>query len=110
MYNYYIEVDERNRVMYVCTDACIVPAPTAIRIGEGDNPNFNVNGVTSSNYRTRDDDRLPRYLWVNGEFVSRSSTDIDADRPVIPDEPTAYDRLEAQVAYTAMMTDTLLEE
>lgn len=30
-------------------------------------------------------------------------------RPVEPREPTEADRLEAQVTYTAMMTDTLLE-
>lgn len=31
------------------------------------------------------------------------------ERPVQPQEPTDADRLEAQVTYTAMMTDTLLE-
>lgn len=35
------------------------------------------------------------------------------EKPVIPDpetEPTQLDTIEAQVTYTAMMTDTLLEE
>ena len=34
---------------------------------------------------------------------------IIEDIPDEPQEPTQFDRVEAQVAYTAMMTDTLLE-
>ena len=54
-------------------------------------------------------DELPEgnitdYLFVNGEFVYDPI-------PVKPDveEPTQLDMIEAQVTYTAMMTDTLLE-
>ena len=39
----------------------------------------------------------------NGEYAIE-------DIPDEPQEPTQLDRVEAQVAYTAMMTDTLLEE
>ena len=46
------------------------------------------------------------YLFVNGEYVYEP---IPTPEPPEP-EPTDYDRLEAQVTYTAMMTDTLLEE
>ena len=45
------------------------------------------------------------YLFVNGEYVLDPVPDPEPPTP----EPTDFDRLEAQVTYTAMMTDTLLE-
>lgn len=46
------------------------------------------------------------YLFVNGEYLFDPVPKPEPPEP----EPTDYDRLEAQVTYTAMMTDTLLEE
>lgn len=34
----------------------------------------------------------------------------EAEHPIIPDPPTDLERVEAQALYTALMTDTLLEE
>ena len=52
-----------------------------------------------------------RYKLVDGEAVECTAEEItaqeDANRK--PAEPTQLDRVEAQLAYTAMMTDTLLE-
>ena len=47
---------------------------------------------------------LPDYQYINGEFVYDPL-------PVIEPEatPSQLDIIEAQVTYTAMMTDTLLE-
>lgn len=54
---------------------------------------------------------IPLYKYKNGEIVSRSEEEIAADVAAIPAPgPTAAERLEAQVTYTAMMTDTLIEE
>lgn len=44
------------------------------------------------------------YLYVDGEFVYSPILDEE-----IEELPTKLDRIEAQVTYTAMMTDTLLE-
>lgn len=44
------------------------------------------------------------YRYVDGEFLH----DPLAVQPVV-EQPTQLDRIEAQVTYTAMMTDTLLE-
>ena len=44
------------------------------------------------------------YLYVDGEFVHDPLPE-----PEVVEEPTQMDRIEAQVTYTAMMTDTLLE-
>lgn len=45
------------------------------------------------------------YLYVDGEYVHDPLPE-----PEVPEEqPTQLDMVEAQVLYTAMMTDTLLE-
>ena len=41
--------------------------------------------------------------------IPEPSVPVPAPNPV-PDEPSQLDRVEAQAVYTAMMTDTLLEE
>lgn len=48
--------------------------------------------------------KITEYKYINGNFVYDPI-------PVEPveEEPTQLDRIEAQVTYTAMMTDTLLE-
>ena len=48
---------------------------------------------------------LSDYRYQDGEFVYDP---LPKPSPV-PEEPTQLDRVEAQVTYTAMMTDTLLE-
>lgn len=56
-------------------------------------------------------DGIPRYRWDGTQAVERSAEEIEADRAAIPaPAPTQLDRIEAQTTYTAMMTDTLLEE
>jgi len=55
---------------------------------------------------TLPDGNIIDYRLVNGEYVYDPVTTPEPPTP----EPTDFDRLEAQVTYTAMMTDTLLEE
>ena len=50
----------------------------------------------------------------NGKIITRDMTpeeeaEYNNSIPNIPQEPTQEDRIEAQVLYTALMTDTLLE-
>ena len=48
---------------------------------------------------------LPDYIYRDGKFIYEPL-------PVeeVEEKPSQLDRIEAQVTYTAMMTDTLLEE
>lgn len=49
------------------------------------------------------------YKFVEGKVIEVA----EADKPTIKEpeqQPTAQDKIEAQVMYTALMTDTLLEE
>ena len=48
---------------------------------------------------------LSDYRYQDGDFVYDPSPEPEP----VKEEPTQLDRVEAQVVYTAMMTDTLLE-
>ena len=50
------------------------------------------------------DDNVSDYIYKDGEFVHEP---LPKNEP--QEEPTQLDRIEAQIAYTALMTDTLLE-
>ena len=52
-----------------------------------------------------------RYKLVDGKAAECTAEEIEAQElaNVQPAKPTQFDVIEAQVAYTAMMTDTLLE-
>ena len=51
------------------------------------------------------DGNLSDYRWQDGVFVLEPLTEPEPE----PETPSQLDRVEAQVTYTAMMTDTLLE-
>lgn len=51
---------------------------------------------------------LCRYKWTGTEIVERTTEEIEDDSEPEP-APTQIDRIEAQVTYTAMMTDTMME-
>ena len=52
-----------------------------------------------------------RYKLVDGQPVECTAEEIAAQEEALKpvDEPTQEDRIEAQVMYTALMTDTLLD-
>ena len=56
------------------------------------------------------DDGIYQYKYEDGQIVERTAEEIEADREAVPVIPTKMELLEAQVFYTAAMTDTLLEE
>lgn len=47
--------------------------------------------------------------YINGIAYNGEYTIDDDGQPKPAEEPTQLDRIEAQMTYTAMMTDTLLE-
>ena len=51
------------------------------------------------------DGNLSDYRWQDGTFVLDPLPEPESE----PETPSQLDRVEAQVTYTAMMTDTLLE-
>jgi hypothetical protein len=75
-----------------------LPAGWAIIPADMETPNFPFGEVEAEE--------------INGKMIVTKWTPGEMPEPVpVPEpEPTQLDRIEAQVAYTAMMTDTLLEE
>lgn len=56
------------------------------------------------------EDGILRWKYEDGVCVLRSEEEIAADLATLPEAaPSQLDKLEAQVTYTAMMTDTLME-
>lgn len=77
-------------------------------IGTEDEPNIEqiilgkkiicpTQAIYDANYPIVEKEAVPGTIEVSGEFDEEDTT------------PTQLDRVEAQVTYTAMMTDTLLE-
>ena len=61
--------------------------------------------------------KIKDVIEINGKFyphernmTPEEEAEYNNSIPNIPQEPTQEDRIEAQVLYTALMTDTLLEE
>ena len=81
-----------------------------IFIDEGDGDKYN---LCQSHYFEEGlftEDNIPKYKYENGLVALRTDEEIEADRIAIPQpELSQLDRIEAQVTYTAMMTDTLME-
>ena len=107
----YIRIDDNNRVTRI-EGGYTTPADLTdwILIDEGTGDKYN---LCQSHYLEKSlmtEDGIYQYKYVNGEVVERTAEEIEADRQAIPVVPTDSEKLEAQVLYTAMMTDTLLEE
>lgn len=51
-------------------------------------------------------DNVTKFAWADDEY---EEVQMYVPNQEVTEAPTQLDRIEAQVAYTAMMTDTLLE-
>lgn len=108
----YVLIDERNRVTrieggYTMSNIDDISRWTYIDEGYGDRYN-----LCQSNYLPKplgDDRGIYRYKY-DGGIVERTQTEMDEDYEEIIPVPTQLDRIEAQTMFTALMTDTLLEE
>ena len=109
----YIRTDERGRITR-CEGEYTLPSDLTgwILIEEGapcDRLNLAQSHYLAGALYTMDG--IPRYKWDGTQAVERTEEELEADRANIPElAPTQLDRVEAQVTYTAMVTDTLLEE
>lgn len=110
---HYITVDEQNRIVNGFSDAFHQPTDTDICINERGGYQFRLFPGGEENPFLHDrNDGIPLYKYENGEVVKRTAEEIEEDRLTLAEEenaPSWNDQIEAQVTYTAMMTDTLLE-
>ncbi len=107
----FILIDDNNRVTRIEGEYTLPTDLTDwIQIDEGQGDKYN---LAQSNYLEKGlmtDDGIYQYKYENEEVVERTEEEIEADREAVPVIPTQMELLEAQVFYTAAMTDTLLEE
>ena len=110
----YIQTDEQGRIL-CCEGQYTLPSDLTdwILIEEGppcDRLNLAQSHYFDGGLYTMDG--IPRYRWDGTQAVQRTEEEIEADRAAMPvpeETPTQLDRVEAQVTYTALMTDTLIE-
>ena len=110
----YAKVDSNNRILAIdggYTISNIKDFSEWIFIDEGTGDRYN---LCQGNYLPKpimDERGIYRYKLLKGKPAERTQEEMDKDynnRPLPP--PTQMDIIEAQTMYTAMMTDTLLEE
>lgn len=108
-YLVYVKTDDANRITAVNSSAFLTNTDgwTEIDSGYGDKYHH-----AQGNYFEKpimDERGIYRYRLVDGKPVERTQKEMDADYVEPEIVPIQLDRIEAQVTYTAMMTDTLLE-
>lgn len=112
-YEVYVKVDERNRIISVNSSAFLTDFNGWIKIDEGFGDkhhhaqgNYFPDGLFEMEYM------IPKYEYIDGIVFKRGEEEIAEDIAAIINvepAPTQLDIIEAQVTYTALMTDTLLE-
>ncbi len=109
---HYISVDDAGRITDGFSDAFRTPSDTNICINEQGGYQFRLFPGGEENPALYDGmHMIPLYKYENGKVVERTDEEIDADIAALPEPlPTDDERRDAQIFYTAMMTDTLLEE
>ena len=112
-YEVYVQVNENNLITSVNSSAFLSDITGWTKIDEGFSDKFHhaqgnyfPDGLFEFEYM------IPKYEYVDGIVRARAEAEIEADIAEIKNvepAPTQLDIIEAQVTYTAMMTDTLLE-
>lgn len=113
IYNkHYIKTDDRGCIVEAWSDGPFPgkDAAGAICINEEGGYQFRLEPGGEENPPLFDRYGIPLYKWEEGQAVERTQDELEGDWAAIPAPgPTQAERLEAQVAYTAMMTDTLID-
>lgn len=110
--NHYVTVDDQGRVTDGWSDGPFPGKDTAgaVCITQQGGYQFRLTPEGEENPALYTRDGIPRYKLAAGQVEARSEAELADDRAALPvPGPTAAERLEAQVTYTAMMTDTMLE-
>lgn len=109
-YIVYVRADGEGRITAVNSSAFLSDTTgwTEIDSGYGDKYHH-----AQGNYFPQpimDERGVYRYKLMDGKPVERTQEEMDADYTPPEVKPTQLDRIEAQTLYTALMTDTLIEE
>jgi len=109
---HYITVNDRDQIKDGWSDGPHPDRDTtgAVCINEHGGYQFRLFPGGEENPPLHTMDGIPLYKWEGDKPVLRTDAELEADRAAIPAPPPSQaEHLEAQVTFTAMMTDTLLE-
>lgn len=109
-YKVYVQTDSDNRIRSINSDAFLddISGWALIDVGYGDKYHH-----AQGHYLEKsliDDRGIYRYKLVDGKVQERTQAEMDADYVLHEETPSQLDRIEAQALYTALLTDTLIEE
>lgn len=107
----YILLDEKGRIVRVEGEYSLPSDLTGwVQIDEGYGDRFSMAQSHYLDGGLYTNNGILRWKLENGACVLRSEEELAADLAALPAPiPSQMDRLEAQVTYTAMMTDTMME-
>lgn len=108
---HYLTVDEQGRILDGWSDGPCPERETegAVMLTDRGGYQFRLAPGGEENPCLVSREGVPLYAWDGERVTTRSAEEIAADVAALPKPgPTAAQRMEAQVTYTAMMTDTLL--
>ena len=106
----YAKTDDASRITAVNSSAFLPDTTSWEEIDRGFGVKYH---HAQGNYFPKpimDERGIYRYKLVDGKAVERTQEEMDADYTPPESTPTQLDRIEAQALYTALMTDTILEE
>ena len=107
----YIKLDSQNRIIQCeggYTEFNIDRIEDWIKIDEGYGDKYNLCQAHYFEKGLYTDEGLYRYKYINNKIIERTADELAAE--IVPQTPSQLDRIEAQVMYTALLTDSLIEE
>lgn len=103
-----IQTDDENRVTAINSSG-FVDGDDWMQVDEGYGDKYH---HAQSNYLPQpltDERGICRYKLADNKVIERTPEEMNADYMPVERQPTILDRVEAQVLYTALMTDTMIE-
>lgn len=105
-----VRVDNAGRITAINSSAFVQDASGWLEIDSGWGDRYRHAQGNYLPMPLRDDRGVCRYRLADGAVMERTQEEMDADYTPPEATPTQLDRIEAQALYTALMTDTILEE
>lgn len=108
-YGVYVKTDAEGRITAINSDAFLHSLDGWVKIDEGFGDNFHHAQGNYLPLPVMNEQGILRYKLVDGKAVEHTIEDMETDHIKYEYLPSQFDIIEAQVTYTAMMTNTLLE-
>lgn len=109
-FKHYIRVDKQGIIIDGFSDSFRVPSDSDICINEKGGYQFRLYTDGAENPVLFGDQGIPLYKYDAGAVSKRSEDEIESERESASEEkPTQLDIVEAQLAYTSIVTGTMLQ-